>query len=165
MWLYIWSYLLLNLIKVSKNLEYAPFFLRANLRESMKSLSRVNTFKRTSTTRQTRTHKKPSNGVEKSFGDNDGCTGLIPPPTADSVLSRASSRNNVNEFESNQQELLQAQADQKIHPASHSPTNVCTGTLTISNNAVKVDNVSCGNLETVYEDKTDAVCSEHESSA
>ena len=116
---------------------------------------------------QTRTQKKPSkNSVEKSFGDNDGCTGLIPPPTADSILSRASSRNNVNEFESNQQELLQAQADQKIHPAPpHSPQNVCTGTLTISNNAVKVDNVPCGNLETVYEDKTDAACSEHESSA
>ena len=68
---------------------------RANLRESMKSISRVNTFKRTSTGRQTRTQreKKTSNGVmDKSFVDNIEATGLMPAPTVESVLSGASSR-------------------------------------------------------------------------
>ena len=115
------------------------------------------------TRQKSRNQKKPLDGVEKSFGDNDA-TGLLPPPTADSVLSRASSRNNVNES-NNQQDLLQAQADQKIPPPQQLPQKMCT----ISNgNEVKVDNVPCGNLETVYEDKTDAaaaVCSEHEPSA
>ena len=133
---------------------------RANLRESMKSFSRVNTFKRTSTARQTRTQreKKTSNGVmDKSFVDNIEATGLMPAPTAESILSRASSRNNVDEIgiETTQQDILQAQADLKLPPPSPKKVN-CNSNTTNGSSSVKFDSVPAINLETVYEDKDTA---------
>ena len=90
------TYMKGKLISHSINYKHIIALLdRANLRESMKSISRVNTFKRTSTGRQTRTQreKKTSNGVmDKSFVDNIEATGLMPAPTVESVLSGASSR-------------------------------------------------------------------------
>ena len=74
----------------------------------------------------------------------------MPPPTADSILSRASSRNNVDEIGiESTQKILQAQVDSKI-PVSPKKLEVISAT----NNgvSVKVDSVQ-GNLETVYEDK------------
>ena len=101
-----------------------PSIDRANLRESMKSISRANTFKRTSSTRQTRaTMKKISNVC-----DGNDATGLMPPPTADSFLSRASSRNNVDEIGiESTQHILQAQVDSKI-PRSPKLEVVCATT-------------------------------------
>ena len=158
-----------KLISHSINYKHIIALLdRANLRESMKSISRVNTFKRTSTARQTRTQreKKTSNGVmDKSFVDNiEGATGLMPAPTAESILSRASSRNNVDEIgiETTQQNILQAQADLKLPPPSPKKVNCnlknssnCSST-TNGNSSVKFDSVPAINLETVYEDKDTA---------
>ena len=58
--------------------------------------------------------------MDKSFVDNIEATGLMPAPTAESILSRASSRNNVDEvgIETTQQDILQAQADLKLPPPS-----------------------------------------------
>ena len=80
--------------------------------------------------------------------DGNDATGLMPPPTADSFLSRASSRNNVDEIGiESTQDILQAQVDSKI-PVSPKLEVVCANNEV----SVKIDNVQ-GNLETVYEDK------------
>ena len=94
--------------------------------------------------------------MDKSFVDNIEATGLMPAPTAESILSRASSRNNVDEIgiETTQQDILQAQADLKLPPPS--PKKVNCNTTTNGSSSVKFDSVPAINLETVYEDKDTA---------
>ena len=109
-----------KLISHSINYKHIIALLdRANLRESMKSISRVNTFKRTSTARQTRTQreKKTSNGVmDKSFVDNIEATGLMPAPTAESILSAASSRQGLLYIDGRNTGFCQCQLGEDFKP-------------------------------------------------